>query len=131
MSTKNLIILLTAVTAIIHLVLGLVSDPVNVLFILNGIGYGVLLWALLWTPGFLSGYKSFIQYAFIGFTLLTVVLYFVFQGRERVCQPNRSRNKIGRNRPHLHAISKPGWVIAWAQPLSVNQISPCDFKNRL
>ena len=87
MSTKNLIILLTAVTAIIHLVLGLVSDPVNVLFILNGIGYGVLLWALLWTPGFLSGYKSFIQYAFIGFTLLTVVLYFVFQGGSAFASP--------------------------------------------
>ena len=78
MSSKNLrmaIIVLTALTAVIHLYLG-ISLP-NPLFLLNGIGYFVLLWAYLWTPPFLANRTGLIRSAFLGYTIVTIVAYFL------------------------------------------------------
>jgi hypothetical protein len=76
-----LIGILTLITAAIHLGLAFVLEGgMQILFILNGIGYLVLLWALLRPPAFLAGYNTLVHYAFMLFTLVTIVGYFVVNG---------------------------------------------------
>ena len=63
------IVVLTLATAIIHLSLGLT------LFILNGIGYIVLL-ALLYAPiPGLAPYQQYVRYVLLAYTALTVILW--------------------------------------------------------
>jgi hypothetical protein len=69
------IILLTVATAIIHLALGIPNGMT--MFILNGIGYLVLV-AALYLPQ-LSRYRTLTRWALIGFTAVTV-LGWVFIG---------------------------------------------------
>lgn len=65
------IILTTLITAIIHLSFGI---P---LFVLNGLGYLVLL-VLLYAPlPALARFQPAIRYVLIGYTVLTILLYFV------------------------------------------------------
>ena len=65
------IILATLITAVIHLALGI---P---LFILNGLGYLVLL-VLLYAPlPALARFQPMVRYVLIGYTVLTIILYFV------------------------------------------------------
>lgn len=73
------IIVLGIITAIIHLVLGILDlqNFLGVLFILNSVGYLGLIWATIWTPSFLQTNKNFIQYVFIAYTAVTIILYFV------------------------------------------------------
>lgn len=82
--SRNSILVFTVLTAFIHLGLGFsyMSQPdfFGELFILNGIGYLALMYALLWTPSFLAGQKALVRWAFIGFTALTFILYFVMNG---------------------------------------------------
>jgi hypothetical protein len=82
--SRNSILVFTVLTALIHLGLGFsfMSQPdfFGELFILNGLGYLVLMYALLWTPSFLAGQKALVRWAFIGFTALTFILYFVMNG---------------------------------------------------
>lgn len=73
------IILLTLATAIIHLILAFTSGGFFlVAFLLNAIGYLVLLGALYLTPDFLAGQRSLVHWALLAFTAVTFVLYFVF-----------------------------------------------------
>lgn len=75
---QYLIIGLTVVTAIIHLVLGVLNLPNGgILFVLNGIGYLALVAGLYFVPQ-LAAQRSLVRWALIGFTAVTVVLYFVF-----------------------------------------------------
>ena len=68
------IIALTVITAVIHLGLGIgFTDP---LFILNGVGYLVLIVALYFISP-LAGQRSLIRWALLAFTAVTFVLYFV------------------------------------------------------
>ena len=81
MSKKSLqtaIWILGAITAVIHLALAFLFGSFDALFLLNGLGFIVLLWALLKTPAFLSGLQSLIPWALILYTLVTIVLFFVF-----------------------------------------------------
>ncbi len=80
LSSRNGITTLTVLTALIHLGLGIVQigNTFGQLFILNAIGYLVLLYATFWTPAFLQGQKDLIRWVFIGFTAVTIVLFFVF-----------------------------------------------------
>lgn len=84
MSRSNLrlaIIVLTLITAAIHLGLTIVlSGAMQIMFVLNGVGYLVLMWALLWPPAFLKGMRDLVHYAFLAFTLTTVVGYFAVNG---------------------------------------------------
>jgi hypothetical protein len=64
------IIILTLITAIIHLSLG---QP---LFILNGLGYLAIMVGY-YLPA-LAKWHRWIRWLFIGYTVLTIVLYFVF-----------------------------------------------------
>lgn len=69
------IIALTVVTALIHLGLGIsFSDP---MFILNGVGYLVLIVALYFIPQ-LAGQRALIRWVLLAYTAVTFVLYFVF-----------------------------------------------------
>ena len=69
------IVALTVITALIHLVLAF--NPFNPLFILNGLGYLVLIVALYFIPQ-LAAQRALIRWALLGFTAITFVLYFVF-----------------------------------------------------
>lgn len=73
------IITLTALTALIHFVLGIFSLPsfFGVIFLLNGAGYLVLLAALYFIPQ-LADQRPLIRRLLLGYTAVTFVLYFVF-----------------------------------------------------
>lgn len=69
------IIALTVLTALIHLGLGISSsDPI---FILNGVGYIVLIVALYFIPQ-LAGQRALIRWVLLAYTAVTFILYFVF-----------------------------------------------------
>ncbi len=72
------IIVLTLATAVIHLALSF--NPLNPLFILNAIGYIALLIGLYFIPSFSESLRNIIRWVFIGYTAVTIVLYFVFNG---------------------------------------------------
>jgi len=80
MSKSNLriaIIVLTIATAVIHLLLNL--GGIQIPFIINAIGYVVLL-ALFFkwvNVAFMQGREKMLWYVFMGYTALTIVLYFV------------------------------------------------------
>jgi len=75
LGSRNTIIVLTVITAVVHLVI-LNLGGLQPLFALNGIGYLALLWALFWPPSFLKGQSALVHYAFIAYTVLTIVMYF-------------------------------------------------------
>lgn len=78
------IIVLTALTALIHLFLGIGSlgdGFFGAIFILNALGYLALLAGLYFIPQ-LAGQRPFIRWAFMGFTAVTIILYFVFNWPE-------------------------------------------------
>lgn len=77
-SLQTVILILGAITAVIHLALAFVFGSFDAIFLLNGLGYIVLLWALLKTPAFLDGLKSLLPWVTILYTLVTIVLFFVF-----------------------------------------------------
>jgi len=71
------ILVLTVATAIIHLTLVFPSP----MFILNGLGYLVLLAALFLPIPQLAGYHRLVRWVLLGYTLLTVVLWVVMGSR--------------------------------------------------
>lgn len=73
-SRQMAIVGLTIVTAVIHLVLGIGSS--NLLFILNFVGYIGLVVALYFLPQ-LAGQRPLVRWVLVGYTALTVILYFV------------------------------------------------------
>lgn len=84
-SIKTSIVVLTAITASIHLVVLNVlyyqsNGSIDLLFTLNGIGYFVLLAAFLGKLPFVAGKDKLIHFTFIGFTLATILAFFAFGG---------------------------------------------------
>lgn len=73
------VVLLALATAFIHLFLGLqVPGALGASFILNFVGYiGLVALLYLPVPG-IRPYQPFIRYALIGYTVLTVILWFAF-----------------------------------------------------
>ncbi len=71
------IIALTVITAVIHLGLGLFFGAINPMFLLNGVGYLVLLAALYFIPQ-LAPQRSLIRWVLLAYTAVTFILYFVF-----------------------------------------------------
>jgi hypothetical protein len=67
------IILLAAITAIIHLSLSF-PDP---MFILNGLGFLALTAALFLPLPFVKNHRSLVRYVFMGYCLLTAALWAV------------------------------------------------------
>lgn len=74
---KTGVILLTVATAVIHLVLGIVAMRGDLLFILNGIGYLVLLAALYAPVTALEPYRKWARWALMAFTAVTVLAWLV------------------------------------------------------
>ena len=68
------IIVLALITAVIHLSLG------GPMFILNGLAYLAIL--IAYFLPFFAKWHGWIRWLFIGYTLLTIILYFVFNGGE-------------------------------------------------
>ncbi len=80
-STLRLIIaLLTVITAVIHLVLGIrdFSDMLGKLFVLNAIGYLALL-AAFWLD-IPKGRAGLVRMLLMAFAAVTLIAYFVFNG---------------------------------------------------
>lgn len=71
------IIVLTVVTAAVHLYLGFQGLP---LFVLNGLGYLALLAALYLPVPQLVPYRNIVRWVFVGYTALTIVLWLVITG---------------------------------------------------
>ncbi|MCB9135305.1 MAG: hypothetical protein H6636_07750 [Anaerolineales bacterium] len=91
LASTSVITILTLITAVVHLFLGinggLSLDPshgLNILFVLNGIGYIYLVLAVFWIPNFLKDQNPLLRRVFIGYVLVTIVLYFVINGLEGV-----------------------------------------------
>jgi len=97
LGSRNSILVFTVITALIHLALGLstFADFLGKAFVANAIGYLVLMYALLWKPSFLKGQESLVRWAYLGFTAVTIVLYFVFNGGESFVMQNGSINFPG------------------------------------
>ena len=77
---RNLILIFGLFTAIIHLVVLNIQiraeeGSIDLLFTLNGLGYLVLLYAVLRTPSFLAGRENLVQYAFIAYTAVTIIAF--------------------------------------------------------
>jgi hypothetical protein len=73
------IIILTLITAIAHLYLGFKTDEeLHTWFLLNGLGYLGLLVAFFLPQ--LAQYHSLIRWALLGYTLLTIILWFFLGG---------------------------------------------------
>ncbi|MAU00424.1 MAG: hypothetical protein CL608_25050 [Anaerolineaceae bacterium] len=69
---------LVVATALIHIVLGFMSEgSFMIIFILNGLGYLALVAALYFLPQ-MAGQRSMVRWALLAFTAVTFVLYFVF-----------------------------------------------------
>ena len=71
------IIVLTVVTAAVHLYLGFQGLP---LFVLNGLGYLALLAALYPPVPRLLPYRSAVRWVLVGYAALTIVLWLVITG---------------------------------------------------
>lgn len=93
---RILIILTGLVTALIHIFLGVTSlgDSLGIPFILNGLIYLALVYAVVGAPGFLQGRERLAHYLLIGFAAVTFVLYFVFNGAEGLTGPIGMISKI-------------------------------------
>lgn len=69
---------LVVATALIHIVLGFMSEgSFMIIFILNGLGYLALVAALYFLPQ-MAGQRSMVRWALLAFTAVTFILYFVF-----------------------------------------------------
>jgi hypothetical protein len=84
---RNLIIVLTLITAAIHVYFFATGDKsllLYQLFLLNAIGYLVLL-ALLYLPlGLPDSIHNLVRPAFIGYTILTIVLYIIISAQSGI-----------------------------------------------
>ncbi len=70
------IIILTLITAVIHLViLNVFSGHIDPPFLLNGLGYLALLAALYLPLPFLKENRKLVRWVFIGFTILTILAW--------------------------------------------------------
>jgi hypothetical protein len=94
LSSTNVITLFTVITAVVHLFLGVTGglsldpgDSLNILFVLNGMGYFFLLVAVFWTPNFLEDQNPALRRVFIVYVLVTIALYFIINGVEGLTFP--------------------------------------------
>ena len=81
-TAKKTIIVTGLITAAVHLVYlnFFVMEKIDVLFTLNGLGYLGLLWILFNPPGFLQGQEKLVHYVFIGYTVVTIIAFFLMGG---------------------------------------------------
>ena len=70
------LIVLTIITALIHFERAIQDPDIRILFILNGLGYFVLL-AAFYMPAF-QRFHKLVRWTFIVYTAVTILLYFVW-----------------------------------------------------
>jgi hypothetical protein len=77
---------LTLVTAVIHLYLNFNTGTFQFqpMFTLNGLGYLALLGALFLNLPFLAGRERLVHYAFIGYTVVTILAWVAFGERSLI-----------------------------------------------
>lgn len=80
-SWKNAVIVLTVLTGLIHLGIGLSAPSELALMLVNGLGYLALLAALYFLPQ-TAAQRPTIRYVLMGYTAVTIVGYFVLQRGE-------------------------------------------------
>lgn len=75
---KTGVIVLTVITALIHLVLGVgqLPGPFGIVFVLNGLGYLALLAGLYFIPQ-VAHMRSMIRWVLLGYTAVTFLGYFI------------------------------------------------------
>jgi len=78
-STLHAVIIVTTfITAIIHLVvLSYLLGAISPMFVLNGLGFLVLLAAWYYTPGFLADQRTALHIVFILYTAVTIAAWLV------------------------------------------------------
>ncbi len=80
---RLLIILLTLATALIHMVVAFqIPNGPDFIFLLNGLGYLVLVTLLYWPPPFVQPYRSLVRWTLFGYTALTILLWVLIGPRE-------------------------------------------------
>lgn len=70
------LIVLTAITALIHFQRAIEDPDIRILFLLNGLGYFALLTAF-YMPTF-QRFHNLVRWTFIIYTAITILLYFVW-----------------------------------------------------
>lgn len=75
------IVLFALVTAGIHFYLAMQSEMVRVMFTLNALGYVGMLAAMYLNLPFVRRRRRLVRYAFIGYTLLTILLWVIMGER--------------------------------------------------
>src|SRR5262245_8197366 len=92
-NTRLAIIILTLLTALVHLYLNIntgtfVFQPI---FTMNALGYLALLVLMFWPPAFMAGMlkgrEKLLHYIFIGYTAVTIVAYFIVNGADSFSNP--------------------------------------------
>ena len=83
-TSRWIVIVLTIVTAVIHLGLGIGGvvmhpDTLSILFILNGLGYFALLAALFLSVPFFKDHRLLAHYLLIAFATVTFIAFFIVQ----------------------------------------------------
>ncbi len=82
---RGVIIVLTFITAGVHLVLG--GTGLDGLFVLNGLGSFTLLAALLLDQPLLNRHRALIHYIFMGYMVVTIAAYFIVNGGDSFSNP--------------------------------------------
>lgn len=89
-STSRLVIVITTlITATVHLIvlnIPFIRDTgsPDILFTLNGLGYLGLLVLFLWNPSIVAERRELFHYAFMGFTLVTILAWVAMGSRDLV-----------------------------------------------
>ncbi|HUN23748.1 MAG TPA: hypothetical protein PK299_11510 [Anaerolineales bacterium] len=78
MNKRLLVTILTLITAVIHIFLGMSfwGDTMSTLMVLNGLGYLALLSGLYYLPQF-AGQRPLFHWALILFAIVTIIAYFI------------------------------------------------------
>jgi hypothetical protein len=79
---RTVILILGLFTALVHLILLNVllvgaGAGISPIFILNGLGYLAFLWVFFRRPSFLIGRRTLLHVAFMGYTAVTILAWFV------------------------------------------------------
>ncbi len=96
------VIILTALTGIIHLFIGIVTtisefSILNLLLLLNGIGYLGFLIGIYFpnlTGGLTENIQLLLKQLLIGFTIVTIIAYFVTWGTDGLTNPVGMATKV-------------------------------------
>ena len=88
-SNRIWIILLTIITAFVHLYLSLSSQPIDLMFFLNFLGYLGLLAAFILPLPVTANYHGLVRWAFMAFTAVTIMGWILIGQRIWFAYPDK------------------------------------------